>query len=257
MADKDNKNANNFFADKVIITNCICIVILGLLLIVLGSSDILNDLTRQKKCEQYLNGTYDVDSKTCNEVVVETPHEEPEKHLNSIFDKRMGEKANCDLISSDFPDTKKYPFKQKVSAICNGLKMNITFTESLNEHSKKFIEGVRQFNNRCSRYIEAAPSLVQVSGTYRYDFKEFGTRVSKHLVGYKELSTRDAQKPLVCYVPVHKRVIRPERNLSEIFKAKCVALTSEFPDLNDASKQIVTGICDGMNIRALFDNVQR
>lgn len=208
----------------------------------------------EKKCETYMRGTYNKNTKTC-EIIVEQPTEEPEKHLNDKLRKLLGGKADCNLTSSEFPDSKKYPFRQNVSAVCNDMKMDISFKESLNDASRALIERAREFNRKCGRYIEAAPSLIQVSDEYRYDYYEFGQAFRKNMTGYKKLANRDAEQPMVCHAPVHKPIKHPAAKNLDTYFSNCTVVKSETPDVKNPKKQNVSAICNDINVVFEFDNV--
>ena len=210
----------------------------------------------EKKCETYMHGNYNKNTKIC-EIVIEQPAIEPEKHLNNTLKKLLGGKADCKLNDSEFPNSREYPFKQQISAVCNDMTMNIYFKESLNDYSKAFIAKAENFNNKCAHFDTTKSSLIPVLDTYRYDFSEFGTPYRKNLTGYKELSNRNATKPLICYATVHKRVKQPEQKFSDIFNADCTVISSEFSGTRKKPIQTITGICDNINIIATFDNVKK
>lgn len=208
----------------------------------------------EKKCETYMRGDYNKNTNTC-EIIIEQPTEEPEKHLNDKLRKLLGGKADCTLNSSEIPDPRKYPFRQNVFAVCNGMKMNIAFKESLNDYSKALIQRTRDFNSKCGRYIEAAPSKIKVSDEYRYDYFEFGKLQQQNMTGYKELASRNAEQPMVCRAPVHKPIKHPAaRNLATYF-SNCTVIESEIPDANKPSKQNVAARCNDINVIFEFDNV--
>lgn len=209
----------------------------------------------EKKCETYMRGDYNKNTNTC-EIIIEQPTEEPEKHLNDKLKKLLGGKANCILHNSEIPDPKKYPFRQNVSAVCNEMKMDIYFKESLNDYSKALIQRTKNFNNKCGGfYTETNPSPIKVSDEYRYDYFEFGSPQQKIMTGYKEFASRNAEQPLICHAPVHKPIEHPAaRNLATYF-SDCTIIDFETPDEKAPSKQNVTAICNGINVIFEFDNV--
>jgi hypothetical protein len=207
----------------------------------------------EKKCETYMRGDYNKNTKTC-EIIIEQPTEEPEKHLNNVLKKLLGGKANCTLNSSEILDPKKHPFRQTVSAVCNKMKFDITFTESLNDYSKTLIQRAKNFNIKCQLFDKTKSCLIPVSNTYRYDYYEFGTPYRKNLIGYKELAHRNAETPMVCRTPIHDRVKQPTKEILKQF-SNCNLIGAETPDENVPSKQNVVAICDEINVVFEFDNV--
>lgn len=208
----------------------------------------------EKKCETYMRGDYNKNTKTC-EIIIEQPTEEPEKDLNNVLRKLLGGKADCMLNSSEIPDPKKYPFRQNISAVCNEMKMNIAFKESLNDYSKALIQRTRDFNSKCGRYIEAAPSKIKASDKYRYNYFEFGNPQQETMTGHKELASRNAEQPMICHAPVHKPIKHPAaKNLATYF-SNCTVVKSETPDVKIPSKQNVAAICNDINVIFEFDNV--
>lgn len=219
-----------------------------------GAYQYANKPDFRKKCEAYMRGNYNTNTKTC-EITIEHPETEPEKNLDNVLKKLMGGKTNCSLQSSEIPEPKKHPFRQYISAVCNDMKLNLTFKESLNPYSKALIERARNFNNKCGQYIEAAPSFVQVSREYRYDSYEFGQAIRKFLTGYRELANRDAEQPMICRAPVHKPIEHPASKNLETYFSNCTVIDSEMPDPKKPSKQNVATICNDINVIFEFDNV--
>lgn len=209
----------------------------------------------EKKCETYMRGDYKKSTKTC-EILIEQPKTDPDKNLNYTLRELLGGKANCKLQSSEIPDPKKYPFRQNISAVCNGMKLDIFFKESLNNYSKALINKAREFNTKCKHYNEATPSLIKVSDNYRYDYYEFGQAIRKNMTGYKELANRNAEQPMVCHAPVHKPIKQPAKNLDKLF-SNCTVISSETPDSKNPKLQNVAAICNDINIIFEFDNVKR
>ena len=201
-----------------------------------------------------MRSNYNKGTNTC-EIIIEQPTEEPEKNLNNVLKKLMGGKADCTLNSSEIPNPQKYPFRQNVSAVCNGMKMNIAFKESLNDYSKALIQRTRNFNNKCGIYIEAAPSKIRVSDEYRYNYFEFGKPQEKYTTGYRELAGRNAEQPMVCHAPVHRPIKHPAAKNLETYFSNCTVVKSETPDAKVPSKQNVAAICNDINVIFEFDNV--
>ena len=228
-------------------------VLATFILLAIGAHEYASQPDFEKKCETYMRGDYDKNTKTCK-IEIEQPTTEPDKNLNYTLRELLGGKANCKLQNSEIPESKKYPFRQNVSAVCNGMKMDISFKESLNNYSKALIAKAREFNTKCGRYIEAAPSFVKVSDEYRYDYYAFGKVYRKNMIGYKELANRDAEQPMVCHAPVHKPIKQPAKNLDTLF-SNCTVIKSETPDVNNPKKQNVAAICNDINVIFEFDNV--
>ena len=223
------------------------------ILLAIGTHEYANRVDLEKKCETYMRGDYNKNTKTC-ELVIEQPKNDPDKDLNYTLRELLGGKANCTLKHSEIPEPKKYPFRQNVSAVCNGMKMNISFKESLNDYSKALIAKAREFNKKCGRYIEAAPSFVKVSDERTYTYFEFGKLINKYMRGYKDLANRNAEQPMVCHAPVHKPIKQPAKNLDTLF-SNCTVIKSETPDSKNLKKQNVAAICNDINVIFEFDNV--
>lgn len=226
------------------------------ILVAFGAYQYASEPDFAKKCETYMHSNYNKNTQTC-EIVIDTPTAVPEQNLNDILNKLLGTKADCTLRYSEIPNPREYPFKQNISAVCNGMEMNIHFKESLNDYSKAFIYKAEKFNDKCADFDKTKSSLIPVLDTYRYDFSEFGTPRRKNLTGYKELSNRNATQPLICYASVHKQVKQPERHFSDIFDADCTVISSEFSGTRKKPIQTVAGICDNINIIATFDNIKK
>lgn len=223
------------------------------ILLAIGAHECASRPDFEKKCETYMRGDYNKNTKTC-ELIIEQPKTEPDKDLNYTLRQLIGGKANCKLKNSEIPEPQKYPFRQNVSAVCNGMKLDITFKESINDYSKDLIRRAQEFNHKCGQYIEAAPSFVKVSDEYRYDYYEFGQAIRTNMTGYKELANRDAEQPMVCHAPVHKPIKQPAKNLGTLF-SNCTVIKSETPDSKNPKKQNVVAICNDINVIFEFDNV--
>lgn len=221
-----------------------------------GAYKYTSDTDFEKNCETYLHANYNKSTQIC-EIIIEQPAVDPEQNLNDTLKKLLGGKADCKLQYSEIPNPREYPFKQNITAICNDMKMDIHFKESLNDYSKAFITKAEKFNDKCADFDKTKSSLIPVLDTYKYDFSEFGTLRRKNLAGYKELSKHNAMKPLICYAPVHEQVKQPERHFSAIFDADCTVISSEFSGTRKKPIQTVAGICDDINIIATFDNVKK
>lgn len=219
-----------------------------------GAYQYANKPDFRKKCEAYMRGNYNTNTKTC-EITIEQPETEPDKNLNHVLKRLMGGKANCSSQSSEIPEPKKYPFRQKISAVCNDMKLSLTFKESLNPYSEALIRRARNFNSECGQYAEAAPSFVKVSAEYRYDSYEFGKAIRKYTTGYKELASRNAEQPMICHAPVHKPIEHPASKNLETYFSNCTVIDSEMPEPKNPAKQNVAAICNNINVIFEFDNV--
>ena len=207
----------------------------------------------ETKCETYIRGDYNKNTKTC-EITSEKTIEYPDKHLNYKLGYLLGSKVDCTLNYSKIPDPKKYPFIQNISVVCNKKKFDITFKESLNDYSKALIQRAQNFNTKCQLFDKTKSSLIPVSNTYRYDYYEFSIPHREKLIGYKELARRNAETPMICRAPIHDRVKQPTKKILKQYP-NCNVIGSETPDADVPSKQNVVAICDGINVVFEFDNV--
>ena len=223
------------------------IMLLTAVMVFIGACDLNRSIdipaTKVAHCKRYHKSYYDAETKVCHTTVdkpvnLNKPFNTPEidDALSEIFKSPRGGKPKCKVNGEQFLKPITEPFLLRVTATCDDLDLDITFTDSINEFSQKALDNAEKDAKICSRYQNA------------------------HACEYKYLDKycmRDWTKPLECKIEVLKPVKYPDnsKNLSEIFNENCEVSGWKLLDLNDRTKQQVFAICNDTQVDIIFKHV--
>lgn len=185
-----------------------------------------------KQCEKYHHSFFDKEKQTCVITVkknVESP--DTDDGLSKIFD------AKCTVKNSQILNR---PYIQKVTGVCDGMNVDVTFQKSINKKTKQVLDIFRKIQGPCLQHYLGSN----------------GFRLNQILNlddSYYDLLNEETWNNPACEVPVTQYFKHPE-NLSKTFNTNCTTYNYKYDYSSDKPMIVVEGECNNMPIRAFYEH---